>query len=47
MDYIEFKLWMLGIGCVIVFVAHFIYRLVTGRSLEEAVRRDKQEPPQG
>ena len=46
MGYIEFKLWMLGIGMAIVFVAHFVYRLVTGQSLEEAVRRDKQEPPQ-
>lgn len=47
MDYIEFKLWILLGGMGVVFLAHFVYRLVTGRSLEELARRDRQEPPQG
>ena len=43
MDYIEFKLWLLGGGMVVVFLAHFVYRLITGRSLEELAPRDTQE----
>lgn len=43
MDYIEFKLWMLGGGMAVVFLAHFVYRLITGKSLEEAVQTYRQE----
>lgn len=42
MDYITAKWWLFGISVGVVFVAHFAYRLVTGESLEEAVRRDRQ-----
>lgn len=42
MDYIEFKLWMLGIGMGVVFFAHLVYKVLTGRSLEELADRDRQ-----
>lgn len=46
MDYITVKWWLLVISVLAVFLAHFVYRLITGESLEEAVRRGRQEPPQ-
>lgn len=41
-DFIEAKLWMLGIAGAIVFVCSFVYRLVTGNSLEESERSDRE-----
>lgn len=43
MSYVEYKLWVLGIGVLVVFVAHFLYRLFTGKSLGEAGLSESQE----
>lgn len=45
-DYLAGKLLLLLLGGVVVFLAHFLFRLITGRSLAEEVESYKQEKSQ-
>lgn len=45
-DYIAGKLVLLLIAGGLIFLASFIYRLVTGQSLEEAVELGRQDQQQ-
>ena len=46
-DYLTGKLLLLLVGGVIVFLAHFLFRVFTGRSLAEEVESYKQGKRQG
>lgn len=46
-DYLAAKLVLLLVGGIIVFLAHFLFRLITGRSLAEEVESYKRGMQQG
>lgn len=46
-DYLAAKLLLLLVGGIVVFLAHFFFRLVTGRSLSEEVESYRQGKQQG